>query len=51
MSRKQFYLPPETTVLPIRLEGPLCLSNFSVLMETGLSDYDLIEAGDITWDK
>lgn len=50
MSCKQFYLPPETTVLPIQPEGPLCESNLSLIMETGLSDYDIIDAGDIAWD-
>ena len=50
MSAKQFYFSPETKVIPLQPEGPLCTSDLSVLMETALSDYDLLDASDIVWD-
>ena len=50
MSKKLLYLPPETMTLPIQPEGPLCQSNLTILLDPGLSDYDLIDAGDIVWD-
>lgn len=50
MSVKQFYLPPETMVLPIQPEGPLCTSNLILLSDPGLSDYELLDASDIAWE-
>lgn len=50
MSKKAFYLPPETLVLPIQPEGPLCTSDLSIIMDTALSDYELLDASDIDWD-
>ena len=50
MTKKQFYLPPETMVLPIQPEGPLCASTLSVVVLPGLSDYEIITANDIDWD-
>ena len=50
--KKQLYLKPETSSVPIQPEGPLCTSVQSIITATpGLIDYELLSSGDIDWDE
>lgn len=48
MTKKLKYCTPTLETWPIRMEGPLCASGDAE--SNGLTDYDLLNSGDITWD-